>query len=114
MIEEELQAWFGDPFQPPDQLHQSDDEPLLLAPCELSLAPALREPYLIASGDQLDRQERRDDLEDVGHPAGGGRQGRDAEEDHEKDGEALLFEQLDEAPSGLLPFAREPAFECFT
>ena len=46
---------------------------------EVELAPALWQPDLVASGDQLKRHEHRDDLEQVGSAAGRQRQRRNAE-----------------------------------
>jgi hypothetical protein len=66
---------------------------------------------VVAAGDQLGREQDRDDLEDVGCAAGRQRQRGNREQDDEEDREALLPEQLDEARDGLLAVARQPALE---
>ena len=74
-------------------------------------APALRQPDLLAPGDQLQREQHRDDLEYVGRPAGRERQRGHPEQDDEEDREALLLEELDQAAEGLLACATQEAFE---
>ena len=84
-------------LEPPHGFHEGRDESLLLLPSELQPAPALRQPDVLAAGDQLKRQQHRNDLEDVRCAAGGQRQRRDAEKQDEEDRKAPLPEELNEA-----------------
>ena len=111
VIEEEAQARPGEALEPADHPHQAGEEALLAGAGQLEPAPALRQPDLRAARDQLQREQHGDDLEHVRGAAGRQRQRRHAEQEHEQDREALLLEQLDEAPEGLLAVALQPAFE---
>ena len=62
-------------------------------------------------GDELRGEQHGDDLEDVRGAAGRQRQRRHPEQEDEEDREALLLEELDEAPEGLLAVALQPAIE---
>ena len=114
MVEEEAQAGPGEAFEPTDQLHQPGEELLLLVAGELELAPPVRQPDLVPVGDQLERQQHRDDLEHVRGATGRQRERGHAEEQDEQHREALLAEQIDEAPDRFLAVAGQPALELVT
>ena len=114
MVEQEAQPRPREALQPPDHLHQSVDEALLLLASELDLAPALRQPDLLAVGDQLQREQHGDDLEHVGGAAGRERQRRHAQQQHEQDREALAAEYLDQPTKGLVMLVLEPPLELVT
>jgi hypothetical protein len=65
----------------------------------------------VPARDELHGDEHRDDLEDVRDPAGGERQGRDAQEDDEDEGEALLAEGVGEVAERARPLLAEPPLE---
>ena len=78
---------------------------------ELDLAPALRQPDLVASGDQLKRHEHRDELEYVRGAAGRQRQSGNAEQEDEDQREALFLEDVDQAAERLVAVACQPALD---
>ena len=59
MVEQETQPRSGEALEPADHPHQRGDEALLSVARELEPAPALRQPDLIAPGDQLEREQDR-------------------------------------------------------
>jgi hypothetical protein len=69
---------------------------------------------VLAPGDELQREQHGDDLEDMGGAPGRQRQRRDAEQEDEEDREALLLEELDEVAQRLVPVALQPALELAT
>src|ERR1700722_2512255 len=111
VVEQKAQAGPREALEPADRLHQRRDEALLLVPGQLQSPPALRQPDLLAPDDQLECEQHRDDLEHVRGTAGRERQRRHPEQDHKKDREALLLEQLDQASQCLLAVACEPALQ---
>ena len=111
MPEHEAQPGPGFPLKPPDQIHEPGDEQLLFLARELELSPALGKPDLVTIGDQLEGEQHGDDFEHMGHAASRQRQRRDSEQEHEQDGEALLAEELDQAPEGLVAAPAQPALE---
>src|SRR5947209_4338165 len=96
MIEKEAQSWPGDALQSADHPYQSQDKPLLPITAKLEHPPTLRQPNLFPANDQLERQQRRDDLEHMRGAAGGKRKRRHAEQKNEQDREALLSEEVDQ------------------
>ena len=110
MPEEEGQPRAADPLEPADHAHQPCEEALLPGPRQLS-APAPRDPDSVAPDDELQREQHRDDLEDMGRAAGGQRQRGHAEQQDEQQREALLLEQAGQAAERLLALAFEPALE---
>ena len=111
VVEQEPKPGFRDPLEFADQLHQPFEELLLAGAGELELAPAPRHPDLAPADDQLSGEQHGEDLEHVRDAPGRQRQRRHAEQQHEQDREALLFEQLDQAADRLAVLALEPAFE---
>ena len=72
---------------------------MLSLPRELDPTPALRQPDLVPADDELERDQRRDDLEHMSRAACRQRQRRNAEEHDEEDREALIAERIDLSPS---------------
>ena len=107
--EEEAQPRPREALEPADGLQQPGDE--LAVRVDLPLTQAARKPDLLASDDELEREEDRDDLEDVRRAAGRQRQGGDAHEHDEDDRERPLLEHLDEPAERLVAVAREPGVE---
>src|SRR3954447_22831753 len=112
VVEQEAEPRSREALDPPDRLHQPCDEacPTATGP-EFDLAPALRQPDLVAPGDQLKRHEDRDDFEYVRGAAGRERQRGNAEQEDEDQREALLLEHVDEAAERLVAVARQPALD---
>src|SRR6202042_1953202 len=98
-------------LQAADEPGQAADELLLLVAAQLNALPALRQPHLSPADDQLEGEQRGDDLKDVGGPTGGQGQGRDPQQDDEHDGEALLAEGVDEGPEGSVAVPLQPLLE---
>ena len=111
VVEEERQARPREALEPADQPHEAADEAPPALARQLQPAPALRQPDVVAARDELRGEQHGDDLEDVRGAAGRQRQRRHPEQEDEEDREALLLEELDEAPEGLLAVALQPAIE---
>ena len=73
VVEEEPRPRLRDALEAADETQQAADEALPARAGELDLAPALRQPDLVSTGDELQREQDRDDLEDVRGAAGGER-----------------------------------------
>ena len=71
----------------------------------------LRQPDLLAPGDQLQRQQDRDDLEHMRRAAGGQRQRGHAEQQHEQQREAAAPEHADQPVKRLLAVPIQPAVQ---
>src|SRR4051794_31740803 len=110
MVEQKGEARPREALDPADHLHQRPDETCAPTPgAEIDAAPALRQPDLVASDDQLQSDKDGDDLEDVRRAARrqGQRGHRKQQDEYER--EALLLEHVDEAPERLRSVARQPA-----
>src|SRR5437899_12119999 len=111
MGEQKAKAGSGEALESADQPHERRDEAFTAGTAELDAAPADRQPDLLAAHDQLDRDEHRDDLEQVSGAAGRQRQGGHAEEQHEDERKALLAEEFDQAAERFLVRLPEPTFD---
>src|SRR4029453_9657130 len=111
VLEQQVPPRLREALEAADQAQDTPDEALPARAGELDAAPAPRQPDLLATGDELDREQDRDDLEDVGGPAGGEREGGHPEEQDEDEREALAAEDVDEAAKRGLAIAVEEALE---
>jgi hypothetical protein len=111
VLEEVGRARAREALEPPDRLHEPVDEALLGRPGEPESPPALRQPDPFAADYQLKGEQHGHDLEHVRGSARGQRKRRDPQEQDEQQGEALLLEELDDAPERLLAVALQPALE---
>jgi hypothetical protein len=114
VTEQGPQAWARDAFQAPDHAHQRAEEALLPGTGEVEPAPALWEPDLVATRDELYREQHRDDLEDMRGAAGRQRERGHTEEQDEQQREALRTEALGQAAEGRLAVSAEPVLEVAT
>src|SRR3954447_5887312 len=78
VVEEEGQARAREALEEADEPHEARDEAPLARAGQLQPAPALGQPDVLATGDELQGEQHGDDLEDVGCASGRQRQGRDA------------------------------------
>ena len=72
---------------------------------------SLRQPYFLAAGHELQREQHRDHLEHVGRAAGGERQRRHGQQQHEREREGAPPEAVVEAAQRLRALAGEPLFQ---
>ena len=77
MTEQEPQSRLGKALEAADQPDQASQEALLARSAEIEPAPALRKPDLVATHDQLECEQRRDDLEDMRRATSRQRESRD-------------------------------------
>src|SRR4051812_34688233 len=110
VVKQEAEPGSGEALNPADRLHQPCEEacPTATGP-EFDLAPALRQPDLVAAGDQLKRHEHGDEFEYVRGAAGRERQRGNPEQEDEDQREALLLEHVYEPAERLVAVACEPA-----
>src|SRR5262245_23217542 len=111
MHQQEAQAWPRVALQPANPREQPLGGALLLRRPEAAGLPPLRQPDGLAPRDQLQSDEHRNQLEDVGHAARRQGQRGQGEEEHEQHREALLLKELDEAADRLRPRAPEPLLQ---
>jgi hypothetical protein len=84
---------------------------LLPAARDVEPPPPLRQPDFVTPGDELKRDQHRDDLEHMRRGAGRQRKRGQTEQQDEHQGEALRAEAFDQATEGAFAVLAQPALE---